>query len=431
MIIGAIGPSLMVDKFSIVARDIPEVTIRPLWYETMLEAPRIAAERQAEVDALYFSGTSPYFLAASAVQPLVPWFYLDRPVSGLPFAFLEARRFLAGPVDLSIDTLSELDINDSVLDFDFPIDHLYTYPLRPSVHYDDDLIGFHLSHLRSGRTKLCMTCAYVVYRKLREMGFPVFLISPTIRAIREAMTSSLKVLESSDEDHLKLVVGLFVPELSFVPDDQREETEHAFRRAVFAYAKQRDLFVFQRNPSTLQSVQTYSRFLGETDNFRKTPIANAGAGMTPGLRLRIGYGVASNVKIAEMYAEKALDMGLRKESTACYLFDGENGWAVGELKPSFVLAQPDPGFRELSQRINATPSTLSRYLKAFRLLDAPFSAAEFSSVLDIHPKSARKILARCLNAGFIRIESTRAPLRKGRPENLYACDPNVGKRLNC
>ena len=130
-------------------------------------------------------------------------------------------------------------------------------------------------------------------------------------------------------------------------------------------------------------------------------------------------------------AEKALDMGLRKESTACYLFDGENGWAVGELKPSFVLAQPDPGFRELSQQINATPSTLSRYLKAFRLLDAPFSAAEFSSVLDIHPKSARKILARCLNAGFIRIESTRAPLRKGRPENLYACDPNVGKRLNC
>ena len=52
MIIGAIGPSLMVDKFSIVARDIPEVTIRPLWYETMLEAPRIAAERQMEVDAL-------------------------------------------------------------------------------------------------------------------------------------------------------------------------------------------------------------------------------------------------------------------------------------------------------------------------------------------------------------------------------------------
>jgi hypothetical protein len=93
MIIGAIGPSLMVDKFSIVARDIPEVTIRPLRYETMLEAPRIAAERQTEVDALYFSGTSPYFLAASAVQPLVPWFYLDRPVSGLPFAFLEARGF--------------------------------------------------------------------------------------------------------------------------------------------------------------------------------------------------------------------------------------------------------------------------------------------------------------------------------------------------
>ena len=34
MILGVIGPSLIVDKFQTVARDVPRLTLRPLLYET-------------------------------------------------------------------------------------------------------------------------------------------------------------------------------------------------------------------------------------------------------------------------------------------------------------------------------------------------------------------------------------------------------------
>ncbi len=106
MILGVIGPSLIVEKFQIVSRDLPQLTIRPMLYETMLDAPSIAAGNQSDVDALYFSGVLPYFMAASVVQPVVPWFYLERPTSGLSFAFLEARAFIGDDVRFSIDTFT-------------------------------------------------------------------------------------------------------------------------------------------------------------------------------------------------------------------------------------------------------------------------------------------------------------------------------------
>ena len=424
MILGVIGPSLIVDKFQTVARDVPRLTLRPLLYETMLDAPGIAAGAQTEVDALFFSGVLPYFMAASVVQPAVPWFYLERPISGLPFAFLEAGKFMERDVRFSIDTFSELDINDAMLDCRFSIDAIYTYPLKPSERYHDDLLEFHLSHLQAGRTKFCITCAYVVFRKLQAMDVPVFFVTPSVSAVREALASSMKAFGTSDGDHLKLVVGLLLPEKLPVPLNQYEQAMRTIRRSVSAYAKKKGILVFQRNTSIFQSVQTYSQFLIETENFGKVPIFDEIVGETSDIRLRIGYGIASNIATAERYAEKALDMGLCTEGNECHLFDGESGWAVGEREPSYILAAPDADFQVLSAKINITPATLSRYLKAIGMLGPSFSAADFSRILGLQPKSARKILARFRSAGLIVIDSSRAPLRKGRPENLYRYVPD-------
>jgi hypothetical protein len=137
--------------------------------------------------------------------------------------------------------------------------------------------------------------------------------------------------------------------------------------------------------------------------------------------MRVGYGLASNVKTAEQYAERALEMGIGGEERECHLFDGEKGWRIGETDPSFVLAPPGPLLTGTAGQMELTPATLSRYLRAFRLLDPSFTAADFSRALGLHPKSGRKILARFLKAGLVRVENTRAPLHRGRPEFVYTC----------
>jgi hypothetical protein len=135
--------------------------------------------------------------------------------------------------------------------------------------------------------------------------------------------------------------------------------------------------------------------------------------------VRMGYGLASNAKTAEQYAERALEMGAGGEKHECHLFDGEKGWQLGESTPSFILTQPSPLPAGAAERLTITPATLSRYLRAFHLLDPSFTAADFSRVLGLHPKSGRKILARFLKAGLVRVENVRALLHRGRPEFIY------------
>ena len=424
MILGVIGPSRIVQKFQWVANDISQLTVFPLTYETMLDAPRIAEENQSKVEALYFVGTSPYFLAARVVQPLVPWHYLERPIDGLPFALISARDSLGKDIKLSIDTFTELDIEDTLRDVDFHIDAIYTYAFNPSERYDDDLLKFHLSHYQNGHVNFCLTCAYTVYKTLLSMGVPVFFVEPTVRVIRKALLNSLQTFHATDRDHFKLVVGLF--SLDTLPSSVNlyEETVRAVCKIFFAYAKKRDILIFQRNPSMFQCVQTYSQFRLETDDFRIIPLSGELRETNPDVRIRIGYGLASNIKSAELYAERALDMARNAET---YLLDGEKGWVLGSLAPVFAITNSDPVLRFYSQKLNVTPATFSRYLRAFKLLRSAFSSVDFSAILGLQPKSARKILSRFLKEGLIVLDSYRAPLAKGRPESLYRVHPEIQK----
>ncbi|MDR1048464.1 MAG: hypothetical protein LBL51_01810, partial [Synergistaceae bacterium] len=189
MLLGVITPAFIVEKVGSVARDIPQLNLCYWPYEDMRDAPRLAAENQDQVDGLLFAGTSPYFLAANALQPAVPWFYLERPVCGLSFAFLRARALIDGAIDFSVDTLTELDVQDSVSDFDFSIHSMYHYPHRPSERYDKDLLDFHLEHFRAGRTKFCMSCSYKTSNELARMGVPVFFVYQAPFTIRKTLLS--------------------------------------------------------------------------------------------------------------------------------------------------------------------------------------------------------------------------------------------------
>jgi hypothetical protein len=420
MIVGAIGPELVIQQFLGVTKDFPWLDVRSLPYENMLEAPTLAAEKQSEMDILYFMGLSPYYMAASAVEPRVPWFYLERPSGGLPFALLRARSFLGDGVAFSIDTLTDQDIWDSTQELDFKIGSIYTYSReKPSIYYDGNLIDFHLGHFRAGRTKFCITCAYVTFRAFEKKNVPVFFVTPGAWAMRKSLTAALSALDSPDRDNLRITVGIFIPEHLPTQVSRREDAMRTLENLVFTYGKKRNILMFQRSTAAYQSVQSWGDFVMETNDFRTSPLLNEIAGSLPEIGMRVGYGLASNVGTAEQYAERALEMGTGGEKHECLLFDGEKGWRIGEADPSFVLTPPGPLLMGTAEQLALTPATLSRYLQAFRLLDPSFTAADFSRALGLHPKSGRKILARFLKAGLVKIENTRAHLHRGRPEFLY------------
>ena len=425
MLLCIISPFSVVERIESVTKRIPQLETLFCPYKSIAEAPRLVAENQSKVEGVLFSGSLPYYRAANELQPAVPWFYLPNPACGLSFAFLKARAMIKDEVSFSIDTLFDEDVQDSISDFDFSIRSVYNYPYRP-LEQIKDIVAFHLSHFRSGLTTFCMTCVNEVYQELARLNAPVFFVFQAPFTIRKILISSMQTLNSPNVNNLKLVVGLFQMEQLLSQPAIHESSICAARKFFSTYDEKRDILIFQSDTSTFQSVQAYNHFILETNNFAKIPILEQFKSAVPGFKIRIGYGVASNIKLAQMYAEKALEMARDKEGDNAYLFDGNNGWRTGEMQPSlFLSSRQNASFHALSQKIGITSATLSRYFQALRTLDAPFSAFELSHVLGLQPKSVRKILALFLKTDIVTIESSRAPLHKGRPEFLYRCTSMV------
>jgi len=423
--LGLIAPSVIIPRIQCVAKDIPQIEPYPLVYESILDAPRIAEKHQPELDALLFAGVMGYFLAASAVQSTIPWHYFDRPIEGLPFAFVAARDFLKKDIRLATDTFTKTEIDDTLKDMDFNIDAIYTLEFNPAEY--DKLLDFHLSLHKERRVTFSITCFSMVYTTLQSMNIPVFLAVPPTQMIRRTLNHLLQVSRVSRDDDFKLVVGLISPENLPSSVALYEDALRSVSNAIFACAQKKGFLVFTRNAALFQCIQTCNQFYIETNGFRKTPFVDEVLKASPNIRLRIGYGVAFNVKSAETYAEKALDMSTIREN---YLFDGEKGWLLGNKGPVFKVTNSDPALRLYSQRMGITVATFSRYLRVFRVLESQFSAEDVAKTLGLQAKSVRKILALFLKEGLIALKNYRAPLAKGRPEALYALSHKIYSLLD-
>jgi hypothetical protein len=416
---------MVLPRIRCVAKDIPQIELYPLTYESILDTPRIAGKHQHEMDVLLFAGVMGYFLAASAVQPTIPWHYIDRAIEGLPFAFIAARDFLKKDIRVATDLFTKTEIDDTLKDMDFNIGAIYTLEFNPMEY--DKLLDFHLSLHKEGRVAFSMTSFSMVYTTLRSMDIPVFLVLPPTQMIRRTLNHLLQVSRVSRDDNFKLVVGLISPENLPSSVNLYENTLRSVSNSIFACAQKKGFLVFTRNAALFQCIQTYDQFYAETNEFRKTPFVDEVLKANPNVRLRIGYGVASNVKSAEIYAEKALDMSTIKEN---YLFDGEKGWLLGNKGPIFTVTDSDPALRLYSQRMGITVATFSRYLRVFRLLESQFSAENVAKALGLQAKSVRKILALFLKEGLIALGNYRAPLAKGRPEALYTLSHKIHSLLD-
>jgi hypothetical protein len=222
-------------------------------------------------------------------------------------------------------------------------------------------------------------------------------------------------------------VGLIAPENLPSSVSLYENALRSVSNSVFACAQKKGALVFARNAALFQCIQTYNQFYIETDGLRKIPFVDEVLKANPDISLRVGYGVAHNVKNAEAYAEKALDMST---ASGNYLFDGEKGRLLGEAGPVFAVTDSDPVFRLYSQRLGITVTTFSRYLRVFRMLKSQFSAEDVARVIGLQAKSVRKILALFLKEGLIALTNYRAPLAKGRPEALYALSHKIRPLLD-
>ncbi len=415
MYLGLITPHSLLGKFMTAVENLPDVTLIPLVYLSIAEAPRMVNTYQDRVEAMFFAGPSPYFLSLHSVERTIPWYYLGLPTGGILAALLQARSYLNDTSSFSLDSISEPEVRQVLNEAGVNVDRIITYTYAPSERFEEEMVAFHSRCFREENVRFCLTCQNLTQIRLAESGIPAFYISPTVHSMRDAIGLCSSFFREQSADHLRTVVGYYAIEGEEAEDAKICEAEEFIRD----FARRKNILMIRKSPRLFQGLFNYGQFLLLSKDFSRSLIVEEFSKKFPHLRLRTGYGLSAMTRTAEDWAEKALETSRHEAHNPSYLFDGQAYRGMGE-KPTFELS---PRERRFAQKLQITEATLLRYMRTFRAMEKTFSAREFANAVGIHPKSSRKILNRFLGEGFLEPRGKRPAVTIGRPEVLYGISP--------
>ncbi|MBM7552008.1 hypothetical protein [Thalassobacillus pellis] len=183
--IGVIGPKDSMERIQYVAQEFKNIEFIPFIYEKLSDIKGILSKHRHEVDQWFFSGVLNYTYASengliTADEASYP------PLHGASFfgVLLEAQ-LTENKVfkSVGIDTVSNEEI-EKILSF-YHLEPL-TYHNHPFEGYNhiEDLVNHHKTLYEQGKTEVVITSIKNVYYELKNLGIPVFRVTPSYLSIR-------------------------------------------------------------------------------------------------------------------------------------------------------------------------------------------------------------------------------------------------------
>ncbi len=423
--IGVIGPASFVKK---IVAEAPSCFLCPpegLVYRKFDEVPGIVRRAQEKAEGLFFTGPIPYFVASAAVDRKCPWVYVPRESTGLVVSLLNASLSMDSgkACRFSVDTVGENQVREILRDTELKVDAIYTLPYTTQKKDPfEDFLGFHVELFRRGLTDFAVTCVESVRTSLLHTVVPSFQVTPAMSTVRRTIQLLNLEIEKISSDSMKAVVGLVTPRFGGNVATGFGRKVLAVHQALLTYSEKFNLLVAPRDHQSFRIIQSLGQLRTETQDFSRNELFQA-VNCGTGIKVDAGYGVGPNIAVAEGSAETALEIAIADGSTTAYLIDGEKAFPIGGKAPSALLRHK-AGARGIIEGSGLTVSSFTRYLQAASMLEPPFSPAQFSNLIGVTTKAARKILSTLLRLGVIQPCGKRYLGRRGRPEALYRLAPD-------
>jgi hypothetical protein len=416
--IGVVGPQTLLQK---ILNNSSSFFLYPpvkFSYGNFAEVPGIVRSAQDRVRGLFFTGPIPFMIASSSIDRRRPWIYLPYDSTGLLVALLNASLAMkpGGGCRFSVDTVEENETRDVVRETDLKIDSLYTLPYSKPSDPSEEFFHFHVDLFRRGLTDFAMTCVENVMLSLQKEGIPTFKVTPAIPTIRRTIQILNLEIEKTSKDSLKATVGIVVPRFEEKSPSDSERKMIRVHQALLAFSQKYHLLVVPRDYRSFRIIQNLGQLRFQTHDFARNEIYNAVFSST-GLDIDVGYGSGPNITIAEEFAEKALEMS-GNNGGVCFIIDGEQAVPISTEKITPILLLEKEGSSPVTEN-GMTASSLTRYVQVISMIETPFSSADFSRLIKITKKAARKILSSLLALELIEKCGKRHINSRGRPETLY------------
>jgi hypothetical protein len=436
--LGIIGSLRLVEKVhGVIKCSFSQIEPVDLAYRNYKEAPAIAQYHQQLLDAILFTGTTPYMLARDFIKPSVICDYLPRSGSSLLRALLEAVLIKNYDVcNVSFDTYDEKSIYKAYAEIGINSDKLKLYSVeRPPYGANmESLIAAHERNYYKKGVSFCLTPLSSVYEQLQAKNIPCIRIDPTTSIIEQTL-QKLQLSHLAYRNQESQIVALSVQidphgEYFFFNDNEYQYVIEKTKvtNQIYLFAQRIQAAIIETG---LRDYLLFStRFILEnvTDNLQNIDLLNSIQQNTSStVSLGIGYG--KTAREAKQAAGIAMSRANRMGGNMAFvLFNGKD--YIGPIKNSENKNDAgekfDSKFHVISEKTGLSINTIFRLFSICQLhTKNSFTPKELAGFFGVTQRTMNRLIAKLEKNGFCEVIGNKIMSNTGRPSRIIQLNLNV------
>lgn len=430
MKLGIIGPEQFVNKVHVVVKkNYPRIELVNLVYKEAAEAPDIVQKYQSNLDALIFSGKTPFKLSEKLIKQNIVWEYLPRHGSTLLSSLLKASALKKHDIlSISFDTFDRDFLHEVYEEIGFKREGLRCFVAEQKLtdnNYIDYVYRFHCNNYYSKKVSCCITGLVEIYEKLEEKKIPCILASPVKTVILAAVEKlRLEYLAQGNKDSQIVVMTVqidFPNEHSVIKDDEYQNfvDRMSISKCVYLFASKIKAAVVEVNHEEYMIFTTKKVFETVTNNYENIYLFElVEEKVFKTISLGIGYGgTAQSAKFnAYLGLNKAIKMG---GNTGFVVY--ENGDIRGPLNNKMEKCENfiDKRLSNISEKTGISINTIYKIYNAAEKCDNyTFYSNELANLCEINKRSMDRFLQKLELYDFCETIGKKMVYNTGRPSRL-------------
>lgn len=385
----------------------------------------IIANHQQEVDAWLVFDQINYLRIET-------WDKAQKPVYYIPYRGASFYKTLCTAIyqgfnidELSIDTIPYYDITRGLDDMQITY-NIINY--LSDEHADlplDSYVAFHRELFKKGITKAAVTKSCYVKSLLEQEGIPTFCIIPIRVTIRNILNLILSHFRIKNLQECQIAVQVFSFNLlgekdNFYSVDDLYSREIAISQKLISYTKNISGSLKPANEGNFYIFTTRGCLEQLTNSFTSLPDLPMLHDLSKSLRA-CGIGIGNSAREAEYNAVIALKHACADKKGSWYVvlddktISGPLGSAQ-QIDYQYASAQ----LEAVSKKTSLSQATLSKICHALKIYGRDeINAQELATILQILPRSARRILTCLTEHGYAEEIRSEMSETKGRPRKIY------------
>ncbi len=433
MKVGIIGPSQVVAKTNrIIKREFPQIEPIDYIYSIYTETPAILKYHQLEVDALLFTGKTPYTLAGKTIKPTVPWEYVPRSGSSLMRILLHAKLWTDYDIcNISFDTYNQDLLYEAYQEIGISIEKLKIYIAGEqtlSEEYQTHICDFHKRNYYENKVSCCITALQGVYDELLASSVPCLLLEPTANIIRETIYKlQLKYLVKVSQQSQLVTICIQIDassEHSLLADNEYQSALNRMKvsEQIYLFAQRIQAAVIEIGDRNYLLFTTTQLLENETNNLKTIELLHAVQNSTSStVSVGIGYGQTANESKAG--ANRGMLHASKKGGNLAFIvYEGKK--IIGPLEN--ITKNPgksdpiiDEKFYRISERVGVSINTVFKLhciIEQYGKND--FTVKELAPLFGVTIRTMNRIIEKFDAHGYTKIIGKRIIGSSGRPSRI-------------